>query len=30
MIDVRNNSTTPLSQSEDQEDELLSIAPIKG
>jgi hypothetical protein len=30
VIDVRSNSTTPLEQSEDQEDELLSIVSVKG
>jgi hypothetical protein len=30
VIDVRSNNATPLDQSEDQEDELLSIVPIKG
>lgn len=30
MIDVRSNTATPLEQSEDQEDELLSIVSIKG
>lgn len=30
MIDIRSNKTTPLSVSDDQEDELLSIVPIKG
>ena len=30
VIDVRSNSTEPLEQSEDQEDELLSIVSIKG
>lgn len=30
MIDVRAKTTEPAAQSEDQEDELLSIVPIKG
>jgi len=30
VIDVRSNNTEPLEQSEDQEDELLSIVSIKG
>lgn len=30
VIDVRTKKTEPLAQSEDQEDELLSIVPIKG
>lgn len=30
MIDIRSNKTTPLTVSDDQEDELLSITPIKG
>jgi len=30
VIDVRSKTTKPLAQSEDQEDELLAIAPIKG
>lgn len=30
MIDIRSNKSTPLTVSEDQEDELLSIVPIKG
>ncbi|OBZ76140.1 WD repeat-containing protein JIP5 [Grifola frondosa] len=30
VIDVRSKSKAPLAQSEDQEDELLSIVPIKG
>jgi len=30
VIDVRARTTEPLAQSEDQEDELLSIVPIKG
>ncbi|KAG7531466.1 hypothetical protein FFLO_04326 [Filobasidium floriforme] len=30
VIDVRSNTATPLEQSEDQEDELLSIVSIKG
>lgn len=30
VIDVRSKKTEPLAHSEDQEDELLSIVPIKG
>lgn len=30
VMDVRSTKATPLAQSEDQEDELLSIVPIKG
>lgn len=30
VIDVRARTTEPFAQSEDQEDELLSIVPIKG
>ncbi|KAK8844682.1 hypothetical protein IAR55_006531 [Kwoniella newhampshirensis] len=30
VIDIRSNKPTPLSVSDDQEDELLSIVPIKG
>lgn len=30
VIDIRSNKSTPLTVSEDQEDELLSIVPIKG
>ncbi|TFY57370.1 hypothetical protein EVJ58_g7054 [Rhodofomes roseus] len=30
VIDVRSKKTEPIAQSEDQEDELLSIVPIKG
>lgn len=30
VLDVRSSKSTPLAMSEDQEDELLSIAPIKG
>jgi hypothetical protein len=30
VMDVRASDTTPLSQSEDQDDELLSIVSIKG
>lgn len=30
VMDVRSNKEEPLAQSEDQEDELLSIVPIKG
>ncbi|KIM27924.1 hypothetical protein M408DRAFT_329837 [Serendipita vermifera MAFF 305830] len=30
VIDVRSNKTKPFAQSEDQEDELLSVVPIKG
>ena len=30
VIDVRTKKSEPLAQSEDQEDELLSILPIRG
>lgn len=30
VMDVRSNKAEPIAQSEDQEDELLSIVPIKG
>ena len=30
VLDVRSNKSTPFAQSEDQEDELLSIVAIKG
>jgi hypothetical protein len=30
VIDIRSSKTTPLAHSEDQEDELLSIVPIRG
>jgi hypothetical protein len=30
VIDIRSKKTEPFAQSEDQEDELLSIIPIKG
>lgn len=30
VIDIRSNKTEPFAHSEDQEDELLSIVPIKG
>lgn len=29
VIDIRSSKTTPLAHSEDQEDELLSIVPIR-
>jgi hypothetical protein len=30
VIDIRSNKKEPLAHSEDQEDELLSIVPVKG